>query len=269
LTAPVSIGTVAAHGLASGQTAIVAAVKGTTAANGTWPITVTDSTHFTETGSSGNAACAGGGTVSGGGMAYYDAYTAAAALTALGRALASFWTQDDDPSVNSYADANFLRGLVYTHMHAIAQAVKAAYSGAKIEWLLPLDTNNPTVYWNAGYPYPQGGRMNNYVNIPSQYIAPNGDIDRVKLEALSWGASYLNLDLAKAAMAYGCAVLTYTKSATAYLMPWFNGACAWTAQYLAAANAGIPLICFWAVDHLTLLSWPLPLPTNKRRARLF
>ena len=268
-TAPVSIGTVAAHGLASGQTAIVAAVKGTTAANGTWPITVTDSTHFTETGSSGNAACAGGGTVSGGGMAYYDAYTAAAALTALGRALASFWTQDDDPSVNSYADANFLRGLVYTHMHAIAQAVKAAYSGAKIEWLLPLDTNNPTVYWNAGYPYPQGGRMNNYVNIPSQYIAPNGDIDRVKLEALSWGASYLNLDLAKAAMAYGCAVLTYTKSATAYLMPWFNGACAWTAQYLAAANAGIPLICFWAVDHLTLLSWPLPLPTNKRRARLF
>jgi hypothetical protein len=155
-------------------------------------------------------------------------------------------------------------------MHAIAQAVKTAYPGAKFEWLLPLDTNNPTVYWNAGYPYPQGGRMNNYVNIPSQYMAPNGDIDRLKLEALSWGATYLNLDLAKAAMAYGSSVLTYAKSALAYLAPWFNGACAWKAQYLAAVNAGIPLIGFWAVDHLTLLSWQVPpLPANARRARLF
>jgi hypothetical protein len=269
-TAPISIGTAAAHGLATGQNAIVAAVGGTTAADGTWPIVVTDTTHFTETGSNGNAAYVAGGAVSGGGMAYYDAYTASAAVMALGRALASFWTQDDDPSVNSHADANFLRTQVYTHMHAIAQAVKAAYPAAKIEWLLPLDTNNPTVYWNAGYPYPQGGRMNNYVNIPSQYMAPNGDIDRVKLEALSWGASYLNLDLAKAAMAYGHTTLTYAESVAAYLIPWFNGACAWVAQYLAAMDGGIPLICFWAIDHLTLLSWPLPpLPANQRTARLF
>jgi len=56
----------------------------------------------------------------------------------------------------------------------------------------------------------------------------------------------------------------------AYLIPWFTGACASTAQYLAAMNAGIPLICFWAVDHLTLLSWPLPpLPANRRAAWLF
>ena len=155
-------------------------------------------------------------------------------------------------------------------MHAVAQAVKAAYSGAKVEWLLPFDTNNPTVYWNAGYPYPQGGRLNNYVNIPSQFMAPNGDIDRLKLEALSWGATYLNLDLAKAAMAYGTTTMTYAKSATAYLVPWFNGACAWVAQYLAAVNAGMPIICFWAVDHLTLLSWPLPpLPVNSRAAKVF
>jgi hypothetical protein len=268
---PISIGTQSAHGLSTGQGVIDCGVQGNTAANGDFTIAVTDATHFTLDGSSGNGAyVAGTGTVSGGGMAYYDAYTAAAAVTALGRALASFWTQDDDPSVNSHADANFLRGLVYTHMHAIAQAVKTAYPGAKFEWLLPLDTNNPTVYWNAGYPYPQGGRMNNYINIPSQYMAPNGDIDRVKLEALSWGTSYLNLDLAKAAMAYGSSVLTYGKPALAYLVPWFNGACAWTAQYLAAVNAGIPLIGFWAVDHLTLLSWPVPpLPMNRRAARLF
>jgi len=87
--------------------------------------------------------------------------------------------------------------LVYSHVHAIVQAVKSAYPGAKFEWLLPMDVNNPAVYWNQGYPYPQGGRLNNYVNIPSQYMQSNGDIDRVKLEALSWGASFLNLDLAK------------------------------------------------------------------------
>ena len=269
-TSPISIGTESPHGLSTGQGVIDCGVQGDTAANGDFSIAVTDATHFTLDGSNGNGTyVAGTGTVSGGGMAYYDDYTAAAAVTALGRALAMFSTQDDDPALNSYADANFLRGLVYTHMHAIAQAVKTAYPGARFEWLLPLDTNNPTVYWNAGYPYPQGGRLNNYVNIPSQYMAPNGDIDRVKLEGLSWGATYRNLDLAKAAMAYGYAVLSYAKAATAYLIPWLNGACAWKAQYLAAINAGIPLICFWAVDHLTLLSWPLPLPVNKRRARLF
>jgi hypothetical protein len=268
--APISIGTPAVHGLSTGQGVIDAGVMGNTAANGDFTATVTDADHFTLGGSSGNGTYTGGtGTVSGGGMAYYDAYTAAAAVTALGRALASFWTQDDDPAVNSHADANVLRTQVYTHMHSIARAVKAAFAAAKFEWLLPTDVNNPSVYWNQGYPYPQGGRMNNYVNIPSQYMVTNGDIDRVKLEALSWGASYLNLDLAKAAMAYGSSVLSYARSATAYLVPWFNGACAWQSQYLAAVNGGLPLICFWAFDHLCLLSWTLPLPTNKRRARIF
>jgi hypothetical protein len=262
-TAPISIGTPANHGLSTGQRVIDCGVKGNAAANGDFSIAVTDSTHFTLTGSSGNGTYSGGGTVSGGGMAYYDAHTLS------GRTLGNWYTQDDDPSAGSYGDANYLRGLVYAHMHAIAQAVKTAYSAAKFEWLLPTDVNNPSVYWNAGYPYPQGGRMNNYVNIPSQYMAPNADIDRVKLESLSWGASYLNLDLAKASMTYASSVLSYPKSATAYLIPWFNGACAWGAQYLAAANAGLPLICFWAFDHLCLLSWTLPLPVNKRRARVF
>lgn len=267
-TSPISIGTVEPHGLNSGERAIVAAVLGTTSANGTWPVVVVDPTHFTETGSSGNAAYASGGTVSGGGMAYYDAYTVAAASVALGRALASFWTQDDDPSVNGHADANFLRTCLYTYAHAIVQAVKAAYPSAKFEWLLPMDVNSPSVYWNTGYPYPQGGRMNCYVNIPSQYMVPNGDIDRVKTEALSWGTSYLNVDLAKVAIAYAFVALSYAASATAYLVPWSNGACAWPSQYLAAINAGVPLIGFWAVDHLCLLSWSLPLPVNGRRTLL-
>jgi hypothetical protein len=219
-TAPISVGTPTAHGLSTGQRVIDAGVQGNTAANGDFSITVTDAEHFTLTGSSGNGTYVGGtGTVSGGGMAYYDAYTLS------GRSLGNWYTQDDDPSTGSYGDANYLRGLLYSHMHAIASAVKTACSTARFEWLLPMDVNNPAVYWNAGYPYPQGGRMNCYVNIPSQYMAPNGDIDRVKLEALSWGLSYLNLDLAKAAMSYASSVLSYAKSATAYLVPWSNGAC--------------------------------------------
>ena len=99
-------------------------------------------------------------------------------------------------------------------------------------------------------------------------MQPNGDIDRVKLEALSWGASFLNLDLAKSAMEYATSVLRYPKTATAYLIPWFNGACAWQKQYLAAKDASVPLIAFWAFDHLCLLSWPVPLPTTPAMFRV-
>ena len=260
-TSPISIGTVLAHELSTGQGVIVAGVLANTAANGEFTITKVDDEHFTLDSSSGNGV-GSVGTVCGGGMAYYDAHTTS------GRSLGNWYTQDDDPSAGSHGDADYLRELLHAHMHAIAQAVKGAYSGAKMEWLLPMDVNNPTAYWNQGYPYPQGGRMNNYVNIPSQYMSPNGDVDRLKVEALSWGSAYLNVDLAKYAMTYGYVVLSYLRTSVAYLIPWYNGACAWHAQYLAAMNARIPLLGFWALDHLCLLDWQLPLPTNKRRATL-
>ena len=110
--------------------------------------------------------------------------------------------------------------------------------------------------------------MNNYVNIPSQYAGPGADVDRVKIEALSWGSAYSNIDLAKYAMVYSFKVLSYPRASVAYLIPWYNGACAWEAQYLAAVNARIPLVGFWALDQFCLLSWPLPLPTNRRRVFL-
>jgi len=58
-----------------------------------------------------------------------------------GRALGNWYT--DDPSVGNYGDANCLRVLIYIHMHPIVQAVKSAYLGAKFEWLLPMDVDNP------------------------------------------------------------------------------------------------------------------------------
>jgi hypothetical protein len=124
-----------------------AVIQGNTAANGDQTITVTDATHFTLNSSSRNGTYVGGtGTCSGGGMAYYDAYTAQAAQTALGRSLATFYTQDDDPTVNGSADANFLASLNKSHIDSIRTTVLAAYSGAKFELLWPYDVNFSTCY---------------------------------------------------------------------------------------------------------------------------
>ena len=51
-----------------------------------------------------------------------------------------------------------------------------------------------------------------------------------------------------------------------YLVPWFNGGCPWTSEFVQALNQSIPLVCFWAVDHFCLFSWPLPLPKQVGRA---
>lgn len=259
----------APHNLATGQSAILAGVQGNTAANGDQTITVTNTTHFTLNGSSGNGNYVGGtGTCSGGGMAYYDAYTAQAAQTALGRSLAAFYTQDDDPTVNGSADTNFLASLIKSHIDAIRTAVLAAYSGAKFELLWPFDVNFTTCYYTPDVPYPQGGRLNRAVNLPSQYLAQTGSgLDRLKIEALSWGATYRNFTNAQAAIAFPVTTPgSWPVSATAYLVPWFNGGCPWTSELLQALNQSVPLVCFWAFDHLCLFSWPLPLPKQVGRA---
>jgi hypothetical protein len=261
--APVSIGTSSPHGRATGEKVIAAGIRGDTAANGDWTIVVTNSTHFTLTGSNGNGAyVAGTGTVSGGGMAYYDAWAVSAAATALGRAMANFQHQDDDPTVNAGADAAWLAGAIKTHIDAIRTAVLAAQAGSKFELLFPLDVNFPSAYWTNALPYPQGGRMNAAVNFPPAYLTPAGSgLDRLKMEALSWGSTYRNLDNAVEAMRFPFIAGTWAAADVAYLVPWFNGGCGWEREYALAAGAGIGLINFWAVDHLTLLGWEVPVKT--------
>jgi hypothetical protein len=259
---------VAPHGLSTGQRTVLAGIQGNTAANGSQTITVTDATHFTLNGSSGNGNYVGAtGTCSGGGMAYYDAYTAQAAQTTLGRSLASFYTQDDDPTVNGSADANFLADLIKSHIDSIRTTVLAAYSSAKFELLWPYDVNFATCYYTPDVPYPQGGRLNRAVNLPSQYLAQAGSgLDRLKMEALSWGSTYRNFANAQAAIAFPVtAPASWPMTATAYLVPWFNGRCPWVMEFLYAARQSLPLTCFWAVDHLCLLDWPLLLPKDTAR----
>jgi hypothetical protein len=263
-TAPISIGTNAPHTLLTGQGAITCGIQGNTAANTEAHVTVVDSTHVTLDGSNGNGAYTGGGTISGGGMAYYDAYTAAAAVTALGRALATFDTQDDDPSVNAYADVDFLAGQIYTHISAIVAAVLAAQAASRFELLYPLDVNYPSVYFNDGAPYPQGGRLNAAVNLPAQFHAKSGSgLDRLKMEGLSWQSQYFHHDHFIATARFPYTALGWAKADMALLIAWDTGACPWTRAYLFFANEGIPALNLWAVDHLQLFSWPLPLPANQ------
>ncbi len=268
-TSPISIGLQNPHGLSTGDRVVVSGVQGMTSANGTWTVTVTDTTHFTLNGSIANGAwVTGTGTMSGGSMGYYDAVTSAAANKALGRPLYKFTCQDDDPTVNKGADANFLAAQLKAHVDAIRQAVLAAYPGAKFELLYPNDVNNPVCYVNAGNLYPQGGRLNAAVNLPSAWQTQAGSgLDRIKVEALSWGSTYLNLDLAKEAITFAWSKpLSWPLTNVAYLIPWFNGTCPWPTEYQLASTCGTALINFWAYDHLALMSWPMPFPTPLRRS---
>jgi hypothetical protein len=261
-TAPISIGTQLPHTLLTGQRAILAGVQGNTAANGLQTVTVTDATHCTLNGTNGNGNyVAATGTITGGGMAYYDAYTAQAAMTTLGRALASFYTQADDPTVNGGVDVAFLAGLMKAHIDGIRAAVLAVIPTAKFELLWPYDVNYPSCYWSNYMPWPQGGALNRAVNLPAAYMAKSGSgLDRFKVEGLSWGSTYRTLAKAEETITFPWTVAAWSKADSRLLIPWMNGGCAWPKEYLYAVGAGMPGMGFWALDHLCLMSWPAALP---------
>lgn len=257
------------HGFASGDVVVIA---GTRVLDGTRSVTphASDPKKFTVSGSANPGSWTGAGQVRGGSMGYYDDDTKAAAQANFGRALAKFTCQDQDPdSVNGGADANWLRGLIKTHIDVIRNHVLATYAGAKFELLYPNDVNLGSVYHTLDFPFPQGGRLNRRVNLPTEYEQKSGSgIDRIKMEALSWGSFYRNIDNAKASVQFPyTAPLSWAKADVVYLVPIFNGGCPWPREYLFARKE-IPLINFWAFDQLCLLSWPLPLPAAKKGARV-
>lgn len=254
---------VAPHNMATGDRVVVSGVRGCPAVNGTWSITVLDDTHFSIPVMPDGVWDGASGQVRGGSMAYYDAVTKAAAEAALGRPLYKFTCQDDDPTVNGGADAAFLVGRLKTHIDAIRTAVLAQYAGAKFEILYPNDVNNPVCLLGPGVQYPQGGRLNAAVNLPPEYLTKEASgLDRFKVEALSWGATYLHMDLAHQAIVFALtSPMSWDKADVAYLIPWFNGTCPWPREFGLASSRGLQLINFWAYDHLSLMSWPLPLPT--------
>lgn len=201
------------------------------------------------------------------GMAFYDAYTADAANTALGRALASFVSPNDDPSINSHADANFLQSQIETHIHTIAQLVLGSFAGAKFSMLWPNDVNWQPYYNTSPMSLPPiGGQLNYYINIPGDYKQGAGisDLNRLDVEALAWGTTYRTLDNAKVSMSLSVEQTPewgWGFSDIRYFIPWQNGGCPWQAEYLQTTQfVDLVNLIFWAFDHLILFSWKLPLP---------
>lgn len=261
-TNPISIGVAQKHKFKTGDRVVIAGVEGCPAANGTWQVTVTDDTHFTIPTPADGAWTIGSGTVTWSSMAYYDAVTKAAALAAIGRPLAMFGSQDEDPTINNGADVQFLAGQLKAHVDEIRTGVLVDYPQAKFELLFPNDVNNKTCYLGK-----QGGRLNAAVNLPAGWMQKEGSgLDRFKVEALSWSTDYNNLALAEEAITFASkAPMGWAHEDTAYLVPWFRGVCPWPAEYHLAKDF-VPLVNFWAYDHLALMSWPLPFPTHGRRA---
>jgi len=250
---PIEITATAAHGFATGDTVIIAGVKGNTAANGHYVITVTSSTKFTLDSSTGNGAYVSGGQIRGGSMAYYDDDTDTDANVVLSRDLEVFHTQEDDPTVNSSADANFLADQLKDHIDTIRAHVDGEVAGVKYELLWAEDVNHANVYSRLDVPFPQGGRLNRHVNLPSAFEQKAGSgLDRLKMEALSWSVTYRTFDKAIAAQNYPFDVLSWDKADMRVLIAWFNGGTFWKKEYLHYLSESIPHANFWAYDHFIL-----------------
>jgi hypothetical protein len=189
----------------------------------------------------------------GGGMAYYDAGTQAAAQAALGRPLHVFVAPTDDPGVNSGADAAFLRARLRDHVGAIAAHLRNLYPTAKIEVLYPHDVNHPS---------PQGvhslgGALNHAVNLPLEWASKvSSGLDRFKVEALDYSAWSRNADLAAACLRFPLEI-GWPAGDVKGMIAVFRGGGPWRKELGYARELGLSGVNLWAFDHVCLhgLEW--------------
>jgi hypothetical protein len=194
------------------------------------------------------------------GMGYYDDETMAAAQTALGRPLYIFATPNDDPTVNSSADAIFLRNRLRDHVAALVADIRSAYPTVMCEVLWPYDVNYPTPLTTGG------GQLNRFINLPVEWqLQSSSGLDRMKVEALAFATGLRNLDLAREAIQlfpdFG-----WPRSALRYLVPVFGSANPWNRELALVWAAGLPVANFWALDHICLYNLTVPEPPLDRRS---
>ena len=195
-----------------------------------------------------------------GGMAYYDAETAAAAQAALGQPLAVFRTPNDDPSVNGGADATFLRSRLRDYCGAMTTAVKAAVPGTRFEILFPYDVNFPTP---TGM-HDLGGQLNRFVNLPMEWAEPGGSgFDRFKIEALDFGAWCRDLNLAEQCQRLPID-LGWPPSLVSCITPVFRPSYAWAKEVGNARQLRFRAVTLWAFDHVNLYGLELAKPRSRR-----
>ena len=193
------------------------------------------------------------------GMAFCDADTQAAAHSALGRALAAFHTPNDDPSVNSYADANFLRSRLYNYVAAIQSFVLSQCSSAVFELLWPMDVNDP-----------DNCKLMRYINLPSQWTTRAGSgFDTFLIEGYQYPGINHDLDEATRCAQYPWTELAWDQAHSRYLLGLYYATWPWLREFVKVNRLGLPAIKLWAYDHLCLFGWPLPLPTSDDRSFLY
>lgn len=195
-----------------------------------------------------------------GGMAYYDAGTAADALAALGRPLGVFCAPNDDPTSNASADATFLRDRLRDYCASITSAVKAAVPGTRFEILFPDDVNFPTP---AGI-HSLGGRLNHFINLPPEWGQPGGSgFDRFKIEALDFGAWNKDLNLVRLCQQLP-ATLGWPMSQVSCITPVFRPGYAWMKEVATAREQHYRSITLWAFDQVNLFGLEV-LPKGDKR----
>jgi hypothetical protein len=181
-------------------------------------------------------------------MGYFDEETEAAALTALGRYLQHFRYPIENPQLNGGADAIFLRNRLRDYVAALAAHIRDAYPAAKLEVLFPFDVNYPRP---AGVHH-IGGRLNRFVNFPVEWEAKaTSGLDRLKIEALDFGAWSRDLELSRAAVFFGTS-LNWPKDSLRHLLPVFQPGYAWRKECQTALGEGVPAVTLWAFDHICL-----------------
>lgn len=194
------------------------------------------------------------------GMAFYDANQQAAANDTLSRDLVLFTLPTNDPAINGHTDANFLMQRLKNHIHTIRTAVIAVIPYAKFEWLLPNDVCYKSQFINTAYPFNIGGRLNKYINEPTAYMVPGSDIDTIIMESLAFGTSYRDVDKAKESMLLPLtSPFDWPVDKISYLIPLQNAGCPYLLELDLAIRNEIPHIKFWAIDHIILFSWQIPM----------
>ena len=198
------------------------------------------------------------------GMAFYDAETKAAAETALGRPLHVFLGPNDDPAVNSSADALFLRARLRDHVAEIIAHIRSRYPEAICEILFAYDVNYPTP--NQDRLGSLGGALNRFVNFPAEWGSHStAGFDRLKVEALAFGSRFRNLNLARAAVEFPLAQ-DWPLSRVRYLAPLFTHSSSWQKEVAIALGLQIPVVNLWAFDQMNIFGLKFAKYYNQSRS---
>lgn len=198
-----------------------------------------------------------------GGMAYYDAATEEAAYNAFDRPLHRFLTPTDDPQVNGGADAVFLRSRLRDYVAALLDAVRVQHPAATFEVLFPYDVNHPVP---AGVNQ-LGGALNRFVNLPLEWQRhETSGFDRLRIEALNFGAWSRDLDLARSSLRFPLE-LGWPPSRVRAMLPIFRGGYPWWKELRYAMELKLECVNLWAFDHVCLYGILLTEPTGSRSSR--